>query len=81
MSPELRSKVEEAAKQNRRSLNAEISARLESTFPPSDPVALPEKAREQIARVDGALHQAMRDKLWRVIDEAIDEAINNSKKK
>lgn len=32
MRPELRKKVEEAAAENKRSLNAEISGRLESTF-------------------------------------------------
>lgn len=34
MQPALRSKVEEAAKQNHRSLNAEIIARLEESFAP-----------------------------------------------
>ena len=34
MQPALREKVEEAAKANRRSLNAEISARLEESFVP-----------------------------------------------
>lgn len=32
MQPELRHKVEEAAKQNRRSLNAELIARIEASF-------------------------------------------------
>lgn len=32
LQPELKAKLEEAARQNKRSLNAEISARLESTF-------------------------------------------------
>lgn len=32
LQPELKARLEEAAKQNKRSLNAEIAARLESTF-------------------------------------------------
>ncbi|MBB3103783.1 Arc family DNA-binding protein [Azomonas macrocytogenes] len=32
MPPELRAKVEEAAKENRRSINAELVARVEETF-------------------------------------------------
>ena len=38
MRPELRKKVEEAAAENKRSLNAEISGRLESTFDIEDSV-------------------------------------------
>lgn len=39
MPPEMRSKVELAAKKNHRSLNAEISARLETTFALDDHMA------------------------------------------
>jgi hypothetical protein len=36
LQPELKAQLEEAAKHNKRSLNAEISARLENSFAPAD---------------------------------------------
>lgn len=61
LQPSLKAKVEEAAKKNRRSLNAEIAARLEESF--QRPAAQSEPLdREQTA----ALVQEMQ----RLIDQA-----------
>jgi len=87
LQPDLKARLEEAAKQNKRSLNAEIAARLESSF--GDALDAPPKLTFQIdkkkllasSEFASALHDSVHDKVWRAIDEAIDEAINNSKKK
>jgi len=74
LQPELKARLEEAAKKNKRSLNAEISARLESTFPAPGTSFVPPKIAEQFAQIDSALLAALREKVWLAIDEAITEA-------
>lgn len=85
MPPDLRAKVEDSARQNKRSLNAEIIARLESGFgsdaPPKLTFQIDKKKLLASSEFASALHDSVHDKVWRAIDEAIDEAINNSKKK
>ncbi|MBB4574423.1 Arc family DNA-binding protein [Rhizobium lentis] len=55
ITPDLRRKVVEAAKENKRSLNAEIKARLESTFDHSDAPAAAVALREIIDRATALL--------------------------
>jgi hypothetical protein len=87
LQPDLKAKLEEAAKQNKRSLNAEISARLESTFPASagtlfaapqiaQTLATIERSRNplDIEEAD-RIYLTMRERLVRAIDDAIAEAI------
>lgn len=77
---ELKARIDEAAKESRRSINAEIIARLEQSFPRSASFPLPPKLAEQIATLDRQVAEIMRSKMMQAIDEAIDEALNNSKK-
>lgn len=50
MQPELKARIEEAAKANNRSLNAEIVARLESTIENDETLADHEKRLEALER-------------------------------
>ncbi|GEM_PF-7124782 len=77
MPAKVKTRIEEAAGKNRRSLNAEILARLERSFLPDDvPESLPAppKPAEQCSLTDSQMAKILRDKLLRVIDEAIAEA-------
>lgn len=49
MPPELRDQIEEAAKSNNRSMNAEIVSRLEQSFSPSQVDVAVNKAANQVA--------------------------------
>lgn len=56
MGPDLKTKIEESAKANGRSMNAEIIARLEASFaiesqPPKYPHATEERLREIITEI------------------------------
>lgn len=74
----LRENLEASARHTKRSLNAEIIARLESTFPSPGTSLVPPKIAEQLAQTDSAALAALREKLWQVIDEAITEAVKAS---
>lgn len=71
MPAELKARLEQAAKENHRSVTAELVARLESTFmqPVSDSDAEGQEKRDQL-----------RERVWRIIDEAIDEALKQDAK-
>lgn len=62
MPPELRAKVEQAAKETRRSLNAEIVARLETTFR-QGPTESPEDFGRRV-RDAGFLEEADAARNW-----------------
>ncbi|TCD19170.1 MULTISPECIES: Arc family DNA-binding protein [Pseudomonadaceae] len=73
----LKTRVEEAAVLNRRSINAEILARLEQSFSPADvPVAssAPLTPAEECRIIDSQVARILRDKILRAVDEAIAEA-------
>lgn len=61
MRPELRKKVEEAAAENKRSLNAEISARLEQSFARKDPSTNPEEQLYSVAEIKYFIEKATKD--------------------
>lgn len=84
--------LKEAADKNHRSVNAELVARLESTFPRADTPPLPPRLAKTLADIDGAIdstrlaeieqaYDGLRDRLLRAVDEAIAEAFDPTNKK
>ena len=74
----LKTRVGEAADVNRRSVNAEILARLEQSFSPADvPVAsfAPLKPAEECRLNDSQVAGILREKILRAVDEAIAEVM------
>ncbi len=78
--------LKEAADRNHRSVNAELVARLESTFPRTDTPTIPPRLAKTLADIDGAIdstrlaeidrvYEGLRDRLMRAVDEAIIDAI------
>ena len=81
MPPEMRTRVEASAKEKRRSLNAELLARLESTFAEEDRVLhmdLGEYASEILAAVDAEATAAQAPELARrlsVVEDQLQQVI------
>ncbi|QPI11750.1 Arc family DNA-binding protein [Stutzerimonas stutzeri] len=71
LQPELKARLEEAAKQNKRSLNAEIAARLESTF--SDVSDGPQKLTVKIDKQKLATNSGIAGKAEQQTDLSYDE--------
>lgn len=72
----VKKQIEIAANEKRRSMNAEILARLEQSFAPAAVPGIlpaPPKPAKQCSLTDGQMAKSLRDKLLRVIDDAIAE--------
>jgi hypothetical protein len=94
LQPELKARLEEAAKQNKRSLNAEIAARLESTFSGTsdDPQKLTVRIDKQklsestgisrtSERKSDLSYDELEDLLRDVITSSIDAALGKTEKR
>lgn len=94
LQPELKARLEEAAKQNKRSLNAEIAARLESTFNgmTDDPQKLTVRIDKQKLAVSSGIagkaeqrtdlsYDELEDLLRDVITSSIDAALGKTEKR
>ncbi|WP_417786763.1 Arc family DNA-binding protein [Stutzerimonas xanthomarina] len=88
---DLHSKLSDAADETSKSMNAEIIARLESTFPRTDTPPIPPRLAKTLADIDGAIdstrlaeieqaYDGLRDRLLRAVDEAIAEAFDPTDK-
>ncbi len=95
LQPELKARLEEAAKQNKRSLNAEISARLEASFDVQgrpDPqmtfhidkdrlLADHGKPKSASGKASGADQDELEDALRDIISNAIDAVLGVTQKR
>lgn len=81
LQPHLRSKLEDAAEASKRSLNAEISARLEESFQDDTPVVTglvpANKARKIAAEARKQLAVSVRQKIIDDLNKAIAQGMNS----
>lgn len=75
LQPHLRSKLEDAAEANKRSLNAEISARLEESFLADAPVSAELVSAYQARRIAAAARKSIAAQVRKLIVKRINEAI------